>query len=81
MSKVVFGEKVGAKFMSFMVGKEDKELHSAWYTLVEANGQMVTVKDADSPVGLMEAESRYKAIKKGKEFLSRMKAREEEAAE
>ncbi|WP_303982233.1 hypothetical protein [Niallia circulans] len=60
--------------MSFMLAKDSKDLHTAWYTLVETtDGRKLTVKDSNAPVGMMEAETRYKAIKKGKEFLERMK--------
>lgn len=73
MNKVEFTGKVGAKSMSFMVDREARKMHTAWYTLVETtDGRMCTVKDESSPVNMMEAETRYKAIKKGKEFLKRM---------
>lgn len=56
-----------------MIDEESKELHTAWYTLVETtDGRKLTVKDTTSPVGIMEAETRYKAIKKGKQFLEKV---------
>ena len=74
LNKVEFTGKVGAKTMSFMLDDKSKDLHTAWYTLVETtDGRKLTVKDLSAPVGIMEAETRYKAIKKGKEFLERMK--------
>lgn len=69
--QTVFGEKVGAKEQSYMIGEK---LHTAFYTKVEINGQMVNIKDESSPVGLMEAETRNLALKKGKEFLASKKA-------
>ncbi|MGD1416478.1 hypothetical protein [Bacillus stercoris] len=72
MTKVKFTGKVGAKRMNFM--KEGmKELHSAWYSMVETtDGQMVTIIDRSAPFELMEGETRYKAVKKAKEFLERV---------
>lgn len=65
--KIEFTDKVGASRQSFMV---NGKLHTAWYThLTTTNGSCVTINDAESPVGMMEAETRYLAIKKGKEFL------------
>lgn len=73
--KVEFTDKVGAHRKSFMVGGK---IHTAWYTLVTtANGESVTISDAESPVGMMEAETRYLAIKKGKEFLEKLKTNRE----
>lgn len=72
---VEFTDEVGAKQNSFMIGGE---IHTAWYTLITTtNGNVVTIDDAESPVGMMEAETRYLAIKKGKEFLEKLKMNRE----
>lgn len=73
MSKVTFGNNIGAKQWSFMLDKENKILHTAWFPLIEVNGKMATIKDDSYPVGIKEAESRYKARKMAKEFLDRLK--------
>ena len=73
MENVVFTGKVGAKEMSFMIGDTIEKLHTAWFTLLETeDGRKVTITDEESPVRLMEAESRYKAVKKGKMFLEKI---------
>lgn len=74
--RVEFTGKVGATQQSFMVGGE---LHTAWYTqLTTTNGNVVTINDAESPVGMMEAETRHLAIKKGNAFLEKvLKGREQ----
>lgn len=75
--RVEFTGKVGATQQSFMIGGE---LHTAWYTqLRTTNGNVVTIDDAESPVGMMEAETRYLAIKKGNAFLEKLKKGREQA--
>jgi hypothetical protein len=70
---VEFTGKVGAKQMSFMIDEDKKVLHTAYYVFLETkDGGEVTVKDESSPVGMMEGETRYKAIKKGKRFLEKI---------
>jgi hypothetical protein len=70
-----FTEKVRTKTMSFVIG--ENELHTAFCVIVESvDGRKMTVKDDDSPYGVMGADSRNEAIKKGKDFLKRMKERE-----
>ena len=62
--------------MSFIIG--ENELYTACCVIVETvDGRKITVKDADSPYGVMGADNRNEAIKKGKEFLKRMKEREQ----
>lgn len=71
--KIEFTGKVGARSMSFLIDDNSSELHTAWYTLLETkDGQKLTVKDSSSIVGMMEGETRYRAIKKGKEVLKRL---------
>lgn len=72
MRKVKFTGKTGAKHMCFME-EDNKSLHCAYYSMVETtDGQMVTIKDESSPFGLLEDKTRYKAVKKAKEFLDRV---------
>lgn len=67
---VTFTGEVKTKQMSFLIGEKNDELHTAYYVFLRtADGQEVTVKDPQSPVGMMEAPTRHKAVKKGKEFL------------
>lgn len=74
---VKFTEKIGTKTMSFVIN--DNELYTARCVIVESvDGRKMTVKDDDSPYGIMGADSRNEAIKKGKEFLKRMKERDNE---
>lgn len=71
--KIEFTGKVFAKQMSFLL--EDDTLHTAYYTIIETvTGRRVTIVDKEAPKGMMEAETRYMAVKKGKEFLKRMNA-------
>lgn len=75
--RVEFTGKVGATRKSFMLGGE---LHTAWYTqLTTTNGNVVTINDAESPVGMMEAETRYLAIKKGNTFLEKVRKGREQS--
>lgn len=73
MSDVVIGHKVSAKRLCFMIDKDNKRLHCAYFPTIEINGTMMMVKDANAPAGKLEAETRYKAIKKGKEALERIR--------
>lgn len=76
MKKIQFTDKVGAKEMSFLID-ESRTLHTAWFPHVETiEGTKLTIKDDDAPAGIMEAESRYKAIKKGKLFLQTHNSKE-----
>lgn len=64
-----FTGRVGAKKMSFMV---DGSLHKAWYTtLTTTDGEKVHIKDRESPMGMVKADTRYKAIKVGENFIER----------
>lgn len=75
MSEIAFTGKVGARKMCLMKRNRFETRHDAYYPTLElADGQKVTIKDDTSPVGLMNADTRYKAIKKGKEVLERMQA-------
>ena len=74
MSEVHFTGKVGAKHMTFLVDEENKTFHSAYFTLVETtDGRKIHIHDDDAPIKMVEGETRYKAVKKGREFLERIK--------
>lgn len=71
--KFQFKDKVSAEELSFMVGEKKDIVHTAWYTVIETlEGRKIHISDPSSPVGMMEAVSKYRAIKKGKEFLKRL---------
>lgn len=71
-TKVEFSGKVEAKQMSFMIDEDKKTLHTAYYVFLETTeGKELTIKDKNSPVGMLEGDTKYKAIKKGKEFLKK----------
>ena len=73
---IKFTDKIGTKTMSFVIG--ENELYTAYCVIVESvDGRKMTVKDDESPYGIMGADRRNEAIKKGKEFLKRMKEREQ----
>ncbi|MFD0587650.1 hypothetical protein ACFQZE_06520 [Paenibacillus sp. GCM10027627] len=65
------GDKIGAKHLCFML--DNKQLHCAWYSLIEFEGRMMHIKDESALMGIVEAETRYLAKKKAKEFLEKMK--------
>lgn len=72
---VEFTGKVGATRNSYML---NGELQTRYITQLKLkDGRSVTVKDTSSPIDMMEAPTRNEAIKKGKEFLERVKAKRE----
>lgn len=72
---IKFRDKVGTKTMSFIIG--ENELYTACCVIVETvDGRKITVQDGDSHYGIMGADSRKEAIKKGNDFIKRMKERE-----
>lgn len=76
--QVEFTGQVGATKNTFMV---KGELYTRYITQLKLkDGRSVTVKDSSSPIDMMEAPTRNEAIKKGKEFLERVKAKREAEA-
>lgn len=72
---IKFTDNVGTKMMSFIIG--EGELYTSYCVIVETvEGSKITVIDTESPSGVMCADTRKEAIKKGKDFLKRMKERE-----
>ena len=69
MSEVHFTGKVGARHMTFELGEGNKTFHSAYFTTVETtDGRKIYIHDEDAPIRMVEGETRYNEVKKGKEF-------------
>ena len=75
----IIGDKVGAKYLCFIVGESGKELKCAWYSLIQVDGRMVHIKDSAAPRGITAAETRYKAVKLAKQARDRIRSKEREA--
>lgn len=66
-----FGDKVKTKKMSFLF---DDNLYTAYYPLIEVNGQFVTIRNDDYQTKMVNAPTRYKAKKLGEEMVSKLKS-------
>lgn len=72
MNKEELTGKVFSKNMSFYL-KESDTVHSAYYVLLETiSGKKVPIKDESDVVGMMSADSRDKAIRKGETFYKNL---------